>query len=305
MYSLLLTFCVLTSTPVSGVDTLQVSQPDPYSEPWRYTKFDRESGLAGIETVFEDRDGHMWFGTGYGVQRYDGYTWTTYTTADGLDHNAVSSILQDQDGSMWFGTGSGINRFDPKADEAERWTSYRSELDAIGLYGDFRALVQAKDGSIWAKALPSPETVPLSKGQLGRFDGTSWSLVPSPIGKARIWGKVLSASDGTIWFATGAPESNRLRTTMSGLEFGRGIFRFDPSPDPGQDAWTQYTVRDDLAGDNVFRLLEANDGSIWAACLQGGVSRFHASTKRGRRLPKQTASLPENTVDSGSSRTES
>lgn len=40
------------------------------------------------------------------------FTFTNYTTANGLADNAVSSILQDSRGFMWFGTREGLSRFD-------------------------------------------------------------------------------------------------------------------------------------------------------------------------------------------------
>ena len=262
------------------MDTLKVSQPDPYQEPWRYTRFDRNTGLSGgVLGLYEDRDGAMWFATNNGVQRYDGYRWTTYTTADGLAHNTVDCVLQDRDGEMWFGTAGGINRFGPAAAGESRWTNYRSELAAAGLYGRVTELVQDRGGVIWARFEPSPEDASRSQGQLGRFDGSAWSLVSGPVGKARVR-DLLPASDGTVWIATGSVESNRLRTEMGGLEFGKGVFRFDPTPAPGQDAWTQFTRRDGLGGDDVYSLIESSDGAIWAACLEGGISRFEGERWR-------------------------
>ena len=64
---------LLLTVPAYAVDTLQVNTPDPVLESWRWTTFDESSGLAGpLNTIYEDRDGNIWFGTGEGVQRYDG-----------------------------------------------------------------------------------------------------------------------------------------------------------------------------------------------------------------------------------------
>ena len=109
--------CLLLTVPAYAVDTLQVTTPDPVTEAWRWTEFDKSSGLAGaVQKIYEDRDGNIWFGTNEGVQRYDGIHWTTYTTLDGLAHNRVRTVLQARDGAMWFGTdGGGISRFDSSA----------------------------------------------------------------------------------------------------------------------------------------------------------------------------------------------
>ena len=57
------------------------------------------------------RDGALWFGTEGGVSRFDGESWTTYTTEDGLASNDVWSIAMTPDGALWFGARGGISRY--------------------------------------------------------------------------------------------------------------------------------------------------------------------------------------------------
>ena len=45
-----------------------------------------------------------------GVFRYNGQTWTQYTTTDGLLSNVVFDIGGGSDGSIWFATDSGASR---------------------------------------------------------------------------------------------------------------------------------------------------------------------------------------------------
>ncbi len=121
---ILVLFVLSAASPVVAVDTLQVTSPDPVLEAWRWTTFDRSSGLAGVvRDIFEDREGNIWFATDQGAQRYDGYRWTTYKTEDGLAHNQVRTVYQTRDGAMWFGTyRGGISRYDGKT-----WTTYTTE----------------------------------------------------------------------------------------------------------------------------------------------------------------------------------
>ena len=71
-------------------------------------------GLAGntVSTIFQDRDGFIWFGTNKGISRYDGKKFINFTTDDGLANNFVRSIYQDQEGSLWFGTDGGDSKYD-------------------------------------------------------------------------------------------------------------------------------------------------------------------------------------------------
>jgi serine phosphatase RsbU (regulator of sigma subunit) len=66
-----------------------------------------------VGSIFQDREGDLWFGTWGGVSRYDGQQFQTLFQKDGLSANDVGSILQDQAGDLWFGTGKGVTRFRP------------------------------------------------------------------------------------------------------------------------------------------------------------------------------------------------
>lgn len=234
-------FLIAAVSPVTAVDTLRVTSPDPVLESWRYRTFDQSSGLlAGIHDIYEDREGNIWFATANGAQRYDGYRWNTYTTENGLPHNNVHTIIQSQDGAMWFATiGGGIVRFD-----GENWKTYTT---ADGLDSDdinWRGICQLQNGVIWAG---------FALGKLCMFNGTDWAPVEVPDTYAP-WrtNHILEASDGIVWIATDSS----------------GVLKFDGV------RWTQYTVADGLAGNGAVMLLASEDGDIWVTCLKGGVSRF-------------------------------
>ncbi|MDL1891570.1 hypothetical protein FBQ87_01575 [Sphingobacteriales bacterium CHB3] len=71
--------------------------------------YNRATGLASnyIFSMYQDRDGFMWFGTDRGVSVYDGHHFKNYSTFDGLSANLIYSIFQSSDGTMWFGTYKG------------------------------------------------------------------------------------------------------------------------------------------------------------------------------------------------------
>ena len=60
-----------------------------------FTNFTTDNGLAldAVECSFMDKSGNIWFGTqGGGVSKYDGKSFTNFTTAQGLADNFVLSI---------------------------------------------------------------------------------------------------------------------------------------------------------------------------------------------------------------------
>ena len=76
----------------------------------------REGTLSGANTINQDAQGDLWFGTfDEGVWRYDGKKMIQYTMKDGLSANGVMTIYKDRAGELWFGTyGGGVCKFDGK-----------------------------------------------------------------------------------------------------------------------------------------------------------------------------------------------
>ena len=83
-----------------------------------FVTFTTEDGLADqlVQTVEEDQNGHLWFGTwGGGISRFDGEGFVTFTTRDGLALNVVTlgTMMVDKAGHVWVGTmGGGVGRYD-------------------------------------------------------------------------------------------------------------------------------------------------------------------------------------------------
>ena len=43
------------------------------------------------------------------MSRYDGKSFTTFSTSQGLANNIVWSITEDKTGNLWFGTDDGVS----------------------------------------------------------------------------------------------------------------------------------------------------------------------------------------------------
>ncbi|HAM38178.1 MAG TPA: hypothetical protein DCP53_02095, partial [Elusimicrobia bacterium] len=85
---------------------------------------------SGINVIVIDNEGNKWFGTSNGIFKYDGITWTTYTTIDGLANNDIRAIAFDRYGNKWFGTwGGGVSKFD-----GTNWTTYTSTHGLVSNY---------------------------------------------------------------------------------------------------------------------------------------------------------------------------
>lgn len=72
---------------------------------FQVTDYGMEEGLShtDVQSIHQDRDGFMWIGTNYGLNRFDGYRFKWYTQEKhGLQSNAVNHILEDDQGWLWL-----------------------------------------------------------------------------------------------------------------------------------------------------------------------------------------------------------
>jgi signal transduction histidine kinase/ligand-binding sensor domain-containing protein/DNA-binding response OmpR family regulator len=72
-----------------------------------------QNGLSNsdINAIVQDNDGFIWFGTEYGLDRYDGYEFKFYRNISGdstsLSDNLINFLYIDHEGTMWIGTARG------------------------------------------------------------------------------------------------------------------------------------------------------------------------------------------------------
>ncbi|WP_396187337.1 two-component regulator propeller domain-containing protein [Flavobacterium sp.] len=97
-----------------------------------YKKIDNNQGLSlnGITTIFQDKAGYMWFGTQYGLNRYDGMNIKNYYSGNSfneLSDNIIVSILQDLSGNIWIATEQGVTVFNPVTEKFYNLKKYNSK----------------------------------------------------------------------------------------------------------------------------------------------------------------------------------
>jgi len=70
--------------------------------------------------IVQDNQGFMWFGTQYGLDRFDGSSFRIYVPepgqANSLGGAYVYSLFKDRSGMLWVGCNQTLDRFDPTTD---------------------------------------------------------------------------------------------------------------------------------------------------------------------------------------------
>ena len=93
---------------------LAVSSPPAAAQHLPITQYTVADGLAHnvVDVILQDSRGYLWFGTNEGLNRFDGYRFTTYGVEDGLPHPFVVDLTEDAHGGLWVATlQGGLARF--------------------------------------------------------------------------------------------------------------------------------------------------------------------------------------------------
>ena len=206
-----------------------------------WTTYGVPEGLAHsyVYSMLQDQDGTLWFGTRGGVSRYDGQTFTNFTTKDGLPHDHITSIILEQGGTLWFGTGGGVSRYD-----GQTFTNFTMK---DGLPHDHvTSVVQDRDGVFWFG----------TEGGTSRYDGQAFTNFTMKDGLPHDHvTSIIQDRDGVLWFGT-----------------QRGVSRYD-----GQ-TFTNFTMKDGLAHNYVTSIIQGQDDLLWFGTRNGGVSKYDGQT---------------------------
>lgn len=115
-----------------------------------FERISLEQGLSqsSVNSIYQDRQGFMWFGTNDGLNRYDGYNFAVFRNdprnPNSLSGSVILKVIEDSEGLIWTITGlnKGLNKYNPRTGKFTRYqllledsksenASYRQGLDII------------------------------------------------------------------------------------------------------------------------------------------------------------------------------
>ncbi len=205
-----------------------------------FQHFTTKDGLASnmVFSIYEDKAGVIWFGTGGGASRYDGKSFRNITTEGGLSNNDITTIIEDKTGKFWFGTRGNTLVYDGKT-----FTVLKNKDGKP--FTNIRSIIEDKKGTIWLGG----------NDGLWRYDDSTFTNVTQ-----NFVGFVYEDSKGNIW-TTGEVKPNGYWA----------LFRYDQkSLSSKKPTVTEITSKYEEDNKNcLFGILEANDGSIWVGGLDG------------------------------------
>ncbi|MCW3805351.1 hybrid sensor histidine kinase/response regulator transcription factor [Plebeiibacterium marinum] len=119
-------------------------------------KINTSHGLSDnyILSINQDENGFMWFGTEWGLNRFDSKTFNVYKAKPSnkftVNHNGTNKILVDTvDHLIWIGTkGGGLNVLDQKTQEFYKYPTSPDEANSTKTSG-ITDLQLDKEGNLW------------------------------------------------------------------------------------------------------------------------------------------------------------
>src|SRR5713226_3852398 len=69
-----------------------------------------------INKIVRDSRGFLWFCTGEGLSRFDGYSFTNFGVDQGLPHTTVNDFLETRSCELWIATNGGLVLFNPRGE---------------------------------------------------------------------------------------------------------------------------------------------------------------------------------------------
>lgn len=234
--------------------------------------------LGFVRGIAQTPDGYLWFGTSFGVARYDGVRFAFFESANTpeIKDDHVQSLISDGQGGLWIGTQTGgIVQF-------KDGRFHTVPIDGIPNDADLNSVDLDDQGTLWVGTRRF--------GLLKYRDGT-WGRVPE-LGIAvnrsvRGYGNALLFAIDDHWWRVKDGQITKVqdvRPTGSAYENTPFLLREVLPPSTAWDSPLFDPIRDaHLQASSV-----ADDGTVWLGV--GGLTRIANGTRRTFRVSDGVAS---------------
>jgi ligand-binding sensor domain-containing protein/two-component sensor histidine kinase len=252
---------------------------------YRFNTWKTEQGLPqnSVKTIRQTQDGYLWFGTRFGIVRFDGVTFQVFdrinTPTLASDDNCITIAEEKKSGALWFATPQGIVHY-----HSGVFTPFKisdgKESDRV------QSMCLCSQGGVWIATADGLKR--MHGGSLTRFstaDGLPTRYVTA----------VFEDTQGTLWIGTEEglcrrdpdtgkiaevwrpenPDTGRVQCIFKdgtgALWLGTmasGLLRFK------NGAWTRFSSQDGITDDQVDFITEDRDGNIWVTGGNGELLRF-------------------------------
>ncbi|MDB5120114.1 MAG: hypothetical protein JWN56_1332 [Sphingobacteriales bacterium] len=278
-------------------------------------KFDHlsvENGLSqsSVLSIAQDAKGFMWFGTRYGLNKYNTQNLKIYVhnpndTTSLSSNNYISALLSDRSNTFWIGSGGGLNKYIPETDSFEQIIHKSADKFSIS-DNTINCILEDKKGRIWVGTNNGLNL--LTHRKKNRFismfttngnnykgmrifamaediSGTFWLGTSKGLVSLRQAGKKLQYNTfKNLGNYINTINDNYITTIIAGsghtLWLGTkysGLIKFDKNN--GSFRVITYTNKPGIVSNNIRKIIVDKKGRLWIGTLKG-LSIFDSATEQ-------------------------
>ncbi|MBI9071098.1 MAG: response regulator [Melioribacteraceae bacterium] len=229
-----------------------------------------------VTTIIEDSKGFLWFGTAYGLNRFDGIQILVYehnfSDSISISNNYIRKIVEDKNGDLWIATEHGLNRYDRTNDKFIRYFTVPGDNKSLSSDNVSDVIVD-RLGRIWVAAgdlcLFQPES----------NDFVRYEAVPDEAKTNRVTYHNFIYEDisGTIWYG-----------------YWNDLFKFDSGKKELQLFINGSKEKLGEEGWHFHEMLQDKDGYYWIATNRAGLIKLTLNDN-SFKLEKFKDNFKENT----------
>ena len=212
----------------------------------------------GVQVIYEDKAGHLWFGLSHGnrrqsgnlISRFNGVGWEIFSVNDGLPNGDVQTILEDSLGNLWVGTTDGMAVYD-----GSTWHVVTTQ-DELLVGNNVQSIMSDLEGTIW----------------IGTTGGISQFRMPTQFSPAVLrdlghW-RHLTRANGLA--------SNNIQALFETRTGEIWVGTRDNGVNFSDRSWKSVTTDNGLSHDSVTAMLKDRQERLWVG-TRNGLSRYTRS----------------------------
>jgi ligand-binding sensor domain-containing protein/signal transduction histidine kinase/DNA-binding response OmpR family regulator len=211
-----------------------------------------------VMAIAEDKKGFIWFGTRYGLSRYDGYRFRNFTNdpADptSLPDNQVSNLYIDSEGTLWVSCTDYVCKYDAQYERFERIPYILNKKDGLN-QRVVDCFFEDRDKNLW---MGTRRGLNLVKDRKKNLFTSTFKLNDSLKSIAPYANIIFQSTDGALWIGT---SQGLIRMHY---ENGR-IASYDLYRHTAGDPQT-------ISGNHITSISEDRDHRLWIGTQKDGVT---------------------------------
>ena len=238
-------------------------------------RFGFDPSRNSITCIIQDREGFIWFGTKFGLIKYDGSSSRTFffdnKNPSSISGNFIRDIHEDKNGNLWIATSdNGISKYIKSSDKFEHLNlkTHFPNLPDINRVWAIQIIPNGETEIFWFGTAEGLIRYDISKNTFKLFD-TNNSPLPT-----NFITELFYDSNQRIWIGT-----------------DNGIIIYD-------ERENKFITQSNLSPikEFIWRIREDNDKNIWFGTQDKGLFRVDKDLKTIEVINKQNSSLSDNRV---------